>query len=1596
MGVYSGCKDKSIDILLFYVISYTMGHDLGVQIIIGPGEDTTMAKKTKTIVLILLMLAVFCQTAPSAAVLGLNAAADDAGVLVSDGIARDDELTTIVESPPSTEQPQDAVETETVSDNTPQPAEPEMPTEAPTQQTTAEPTEEPSEAPTQAPTPTNTPIATVAPTELPTEEIETTDIISPEAPHEEVPPEDISENFVEQVQVTRAAGQHAAQENGLACYAGEMVTVRYSWNIVSAFEESQTFSFPFSPKLNIADTIQQPLLAYSAGAAGVMGSVQEIGTIIISQNHTIEIQLPHGLDAAAFGAFSFDAQLASDLEIGEHTLSFYINPLASQNIPLTILAEPTQGTEQAESQNGEQADQDADAQTVQQTGAASLTDFAVHLAGQEVSAEATAVLSEQTGSLQLQGKWNVGASVQAGDTLGVTMPDAFEMHPTSGMPISLLVDGIAHVVGRFSTSGAGARGGHTQGTLVFGGEGLSILEALADDVLQGVPLVIDGSFAFDGLGEHSVDFYGKTYRFLVEGAANDDEEALPQEEQVYIPNASLTMSGARIEESAEDAYLFAWKIRAEDYVAHDFAGQSITINGVLDGAKGHTMLGSLPQGDAFTVRFQTYTGQQLSYSGLNGPADFPYTITPSAQGFSFTVNFPESMQGDIATAGILTIVAHSSLVVDEGDTVPEAVAASAQWGGYSGAARVVFKPRDNMLMLRGGQKEIEQNMWFSKVYLAANGSAPVLEGAKFSMYKKIDGSYVYMASAVSNKIGQVIFPGMTSGEYRFVEIAAPDGFIVSDRVIDYELVPVYENPPENGDHPYSVNILIDEECPDCHFFNERGALQSVYFAKHDEANQALSGATFQLAKKDGVTGAWIDVAQATSGDDGMVRFAGLDWGEYQIREISAPVGYEVSDRTIEFALQKGQAADQPIDVSGGAPFVNARNDYPQNVHFFKTNIFGDPLSGALFGLYKENASGTYEKLAEATSQANGKVSFSDLYAGTYQIREIEVPSDEYELSDDVITFTLDANDKGEHIDKDVNDGKPFYNNQINRKSVYFYKQDEAQVPLAGMTFALYRIKASGQGEDFIKLGVSEKDGRVFFGDLSYGKYVIREEKVIDGFLLSDEEITFELTKDTQGDSIHINEKKPFINKRLEQRQGVYFFKMDDALIPIPNTAFGLYRWSDADGDYTESIGEATADKDGRVTFSDLMEGKYEIREVKPQPGYEPSTKAIRFSLQKATQPGVMTHVNGAEPFINERIKFLQGVYFFKTDEISQPIPGTEFALYTKEAQTGLYTELVQTSKADGTGRVSFADLEAGEYEIREEKEMPGHEISDETIRFTLDPITEQKPDLHVNAGKPFINPRILQPQGVYFMKVDNKHAALAGAVFQLYKFNLNSGAFEFVSQATSDGSGRVQFMGLYAGQYEIREVKAPDGYVINPKPITFTLVDQTQAGVMTHVNGEAAFVNEPGTFFDGDQSVYFYKVDAGKSPLGGAVFELYGFNAVTGKYDLFMQRASSLNNGRVEFAGLPEGRYRIVETVAPSGYHRSDRTIDFVLKADAVPGAATHLLSETGYINYVKTGSLPKTGDDGNAIYIAIIAAALAGIFITVGVYFIRRRGEER
>ena len=302
-------------------------------------------------------------------------------------------------------------------------------------------------------------------------------------------------------------------------------------------------------------------------------------------------------------------------------------------------------------------------------------------------------------------------------------------------------------------------------------------------------------------------------------------------------------------------------------------------------------------------------------------------------------------------------------------------------------------------------------------------------------------------------------------------------------------------------------------------------------------------------------------------------------------------------------------------------------------------------------------------------------------------------------------------------------------------------------------------------------------------------------------------------------------------------------------------------------------------EDGTLPAFPAVPGTYTFREVWAPEGYALSEVEMTFTVHENGE------VTGQTALADEATRFS----IQKVDASRKPLAGVEFGLFREDGT------LQASAVSDAGGLATFEGIPYGTYTIAETQALPGYLKNLTRVTITLD-------GSFVNPEKPIATFENCQTE-ILIRKVDQDDVALAGATFGLFD---EKG--ELVKTATSDPEGMVRFVGAAYGRYTIRELKAPEGYLLSKDVIHVTLDD--------------GYTNSPtplSTVVNRQKKVSYIKVNTSGTPIPGVEFSLFKADTMEK-----VETAISDKNGVFTFSQFDYGDWIIRETAAPEGYCRME------------------------------------------------------------------------
>ncbi|MEW5207803.1 SpaA isopeptide-forming pilin-related protein, partial [Bacillus cereus] len=341
--------------------------------------------------------------------------------------------------------------------------------------------------------------------------------------------------------------------------------------------------------------------------------------------------------------------------------------------------------------------------------------------------------------------------------------------------------------------------------------------------------------------------------------------------------------------------------------------------------------------------------------------------------------------------------------------------------------------------------------------------------------------------------------------------------------------------------------------------------------------------------------------------------------------------------------------------------------------------------------------------------------------------------------------------------------------------------------------------------------VTNEEGEVISKDLPIGNYTIVEVEAPKGYELLKEKITVKVEKDAVVE-IKIG------NKKLPDPMGKMKLVKVDISDKNKKLAGAKFHIEDSN---KKVVGELLTNEEGEAISKDLPIGNYTIVEVEAPKGYELLKEKITVKVEKDAVVEIKIG-NKKLPDPMGKMKLVK----VDISDKNKKLAGAKF--HIEDSKGKIVGELVTNEE----GEVVSKDLPKGNYTIVEVEAPKGYELLKEkiTVKVEKDAVVE------IKIG----NKKLPDPTGQFEIeKVDDKDSELKlkGAVFQV----LDKEGKE-LSRLTTDEKGKVISSQLVLGKYTIKEIKAPNGYMLLRDPIEIEITEAVKTQKITVKNAKNNWV----------------------------------------------------------------------------------------------------------------------------------------------------------
>lgn len=761
-----------------------------------------------------------------------------------------------------------------------------------------------------------------------------------------------------------------------------------------------------------------------------------------------------------------------------------------------------------------------------------------------------------------------------------------------------------------------------------------------------------------------------------------------------------------------------------------------------------------------------------------------------------------------------------------------------------------------------------------------------------------------------------------------------------------------------------------------------------------QGDASLAGATYGIYKGEQL----IDTYTTNENGQFVTKYyvCGDDWS---LREIEPSEGYlldesvyhigaEAKNYTVEYNAIASDVGEQII--KGRIALIKHTDDGDTGLE--------TPEAGAEFEVFLKAAS-SYDAAKDTERDylicdENGFAETKDLPYGIYTVHQVK-GWDGRELLPDFDVYIAKNGEVYRYLANNAN-----FESYI--KIIKVDAETGKIIPYAGAGFQLYRPDGTLITQSFtypepvtIDTFYTNDEGWLITPEkLEYGTgYSLVEVYAPYGYVVNSEPVYFDVVQDASTDEggiavievIKENVAQKGIIKisktgevfsSVTESEGVY-----QPVYSVQGLAGAVYEITAAEDIYTldgtlrytagEVVDTITTDNTGLAESKPLYLGKYEIREITAPYGMVLNGETHTAELTYAGQEIEITET--AASFYNERQK--AAVTLDKILEQNEQfgigangeITAVTFGLFAAEDVTAADGSvipadgLLEILSVDESGHaVCKTDLPFGSFYFKELSTDEHYILSDEKYPFEFSYMGQDTAivEIKANDGAAISNDLIYGE--IHGLKKDENGNALGGAVIGLFKPDCT----EFITEnaimtAISAEDGSFSFVNVPYGNWVVREIEAPTGFVLSEESFAVT-IDKDGAIIEVEIEN---------TLIRGNVQLTKTDKDYPDNKLTGAKFAVYrdsNGDKAFDENDEKLGELSEVSTGVYEMHDLTYGGYFVKEQQAPEGFYLDENAYYFEITEH---GKTVTVENEAGkgFVNTPQVGSLKivKTSSDG-------------------------------
>ena len=760
----------------------------------------------------------------------------------------------------------------------------------------------------------------------------------------------------------------------------------------------------------------------------------------------------------------------------------------------------------------------------------------------------------------------------------------------------------------------------------------------------------------------------------------------------------------------------------------------------------------------------------------------------------------------------------------------------------------------------------------------------------------------------------------------------------------------------------------------------------------------------------------------TTDENGYFKTKEYVCGNYTVQEISPSEGYLLDETVYSVGAEAENYSVEynPISMTVTEDVVKGKISIIKHSDNGSTQI-ETPEVGAEFEVYLKS-SGSYENATETerdylTCNENGFAATKMLPYGIYVVHQTKGwESTEYMEDFEVV---ISENEK-----------EYFYllNDAVKKSFVKIVKKDAETgnvIPVSGIGFKVWDCANSEYvsqkiyypSEMILDTFYTDESGSLMLpNELAYGDYELHEVQSAEGYVLDGtptpftidgtvETVVVEKTNTAQKGRISV-QKTGDIFTTVATASSAYTDENGETIVNpttytpvfasgnLSGAVFQIIAVEDIvtlDGTIRANAGdvvaEITTDENGYAETDLLYLGKYEVREITAPDGYALNAESQFVELTYAGQEiAVRDTVNTS--FVND----YQGVEIslskvMEKDELfnignSDEYTRVRFGLFAAENITAADGSVIP---ADGLiSEISLAEnmsakfdtaLPFGKYYVQEIATDEHYVLNGKKYLVNFEYMGQEVTTVTVDCGE-FKN--ALKRGKISGKKVDENEKSLENALFGLFAVD----TAEFTADnaymtAVSDENGHFEFDKIPYGEYIVREIEAPTGYILSDESYPVTISEDGEVIEIKAVNKSTKVRISKQDITTGEE-------------LPGATLQIIDEDG-----NVATEWVSTDEAHFIEGKLIAGKEYTLRETIAPDGYEIASE-IKFTVNTD---GSVTEVVMYDEHtpdleIPPTVTIDTPNTGVSAdNSAELYLVAAA---VIMAFGMVICKRNDKEQ